>query len=276
MKLEEVERISLPCAVILSAELKRWTLLGRFVPKLIGLSRWNRRVRSLLISLGTLAHLGIPKKRYRNVNDDPRPDQVVLVELTSSSSADGEKVRRLQDDFHALISVFKPQQFISRALLEAAANVIEHAYADKSCGETMLDPRQRWYATASFDPNNKSLRFFIYDHGRGIPESLRAEQSWLEAIMSLRSFVGVGPNDSEMIDTAVDIGRTRTGKNERGKGLRDIVNVVERTGAGYVRIISGKGDYRRFFDGKVEKAQHGSHIGGTMIEWSIPINAISS
>lgn len=273
--LDGIDHISLPCAVVLSAELKRWTLHKGHVPELLDFKKWNRRVRSLLVSLGTLDHLGIPPKAYEREHDNTFPGQVVLVELTSATIQDGEKVARLQRDIQQLAEFFEPQPYIFRALLEATNNAIEHAYEDGQPLRYSDREGKRWYATASYDPNKSSLRFFVYDQGIGIPASLRSKSTWSDKINAVLSTLGLGNHDTEVIGAALELGKTRTKLPERGKGLRDMADVIECAGAGYFRVISGNGDFTAHAGEKVDKYMHGSHIGGTLVEWSIPVHAVS-
>jgi len=77
--------------------------------------------------------------------------------------------------------------------------------------------------------------------------------------------------DANLILSALEIGTTRTEKPGRGKGLDQMHDVIRQAGGGYMRIMSGRGDVTVKCDGKPGKRQLSSHIGGTMIEWSIPI-----
>lgn len=276
LNLVDIKQISLPCAVVLSAELKRWTRVKKFIPQLRDFQKWDRRVKSLLIDLGTLKHLGIAENKYKNYRDTGFPGQVVLVELTSASVQDGEKIAKLQDDIGEIAKFFEPKTYIFRALLEATNNVIEHAYKDDFPLKYSDGGEKRWYATASYDPNKGALRFFVYDQGGGIPASLRSQNDWKGAITEFFQRASLAQHDSEMIAAAFEIGKTSTEKSERGKGLKDMLDVLSAAGSGHLRVVSGQGDYTAYADGTVEKGLHGSHIGGTLVEWSIPIHAITS
>lgn len=273
LELEHIDTISLPCAVILSAELKRWTISQDFTPRLSKYGEWNQRVRSLLVHLGTLKHLGIKKKSYQRYADEKFPEQVVLVELTSADVQDGTKVGKLQNDLMEIADVFEPKRYIFRALLEATNNVIEHAYEEGIALKYANKKGNNWYATASYDPTKEALRFFVYDQGVGIPASLRAKTDWMAPIKALLDRIGLTDHDSDTIGAAFELGRSRTLQGERGKGLRDMLNVLNEARSGYIRILSGHGDYRVDYDGRVDKMRHNSHIGGTLVEWSIPIKA---
>ncbi|MBO6918786.1 MAG: hypothetical protein JJ858_10180 [Rhizobiaceae bacterium] len=275
LELEKVERISLPCAVVLSAELKRWTTHREITPRLHNYAQWDKRVRTLLVHLGTFQHLGIKRKAYRRYADETFPGQVFLVGLTSADVQDGEKVEKLQEKLMRIADFFKPQKYIFRALLEATNNVIEHAYENTIALKYANLKGNNWYATASYDPSNQSLRFFVYDQGVGIPKSLESKRDWKQLIKNWCDSMGITQHDTDTIEAAFELGKTRTMQSERGKGLRDMLNVIHEAGAGYIRVLSGHGDYKVHVNGDVEKFRHGSHIGGTLVEWSIPIDAVN-
>ena len=273
LQLKNIKEISLPCAVVLSAELKRWTVQQEFTPRLLEYAQWNKRVRSLLVHLGTLKHLGIKRRSYQRYANETFPGQVVLVELTSADVQDSVKVGKLQEDLMELADFFEPKGYIFRALLEATNNVIDHAYEE---GQALKYPNKKgnkWYATASYDPAKQALRFFVYDQGLGIPASLRGKNVWMQPIRSLLDRMGLTDHDTDTIAAAFELGKTRTLQGERGKGLRDMLNVLKEAGDGYIRVLSGHGDYRVDADGTLHKMRHGAHIGGTLVEWGIPIHA---
>lgn len=228
-----------------------------------------------MVHLGTLKHLGIKKQSYQRYADESFPKQIALVELTSAEVQDGRKVASLQEQLMKLSDFFEPKKYIFRALLEATNNAIEHAYDDNSSLKYNEFKGKRWYATASYDPSKDSLRFFVYDQGIGIPASLQAKEFWRRNIKKALNAMKLTDDDTNTISAAFEIGRSRTQKSERGKGLMDMKNVILQAGFGYIRIISGKGDYMLNSDDEVVKRRHSSHIGGTLIEWSIPIQALN-
>lgn len=52
-------------------------------------------------------------------------------------------------------------------------------------------------------------------------------------------------------------------------------NAIELAGDGYLRVLSGEGDVRFGPKKTLKKADHKSHIGGTLIEWSVPMSAFT-
>jgi hypothetical protein len=115
----------------------------------------------------------------------------------------------------------------------------------------------------------------LYDQGVGIPSTLPKNYS-MEMINSALSLLKIiQPQDGEMIQAAMQIGRSRTRLVHRGKGLADLRGFVERAGSGSLRILSGKGYYEYFADGREKVQNMGASLGGTLIQWRVPLSAIS-
>lgn len=273
--LEPLKQLSVPCAVVLGSELKRWAMINDFSPRLFELNKLSPNVINLLGDLGCFSHLGISKRVYKKRLEETALDQIALVELTSAELQDASRVSEVQRRLGKVIQDFARNDKMHRALVEATNNSIEHAYQDEL--PLRFPPRKskgRWYATASYDAGSRSLRFFVYDQGAGIPASLRSKPTILELIKSVVSWFDEGAEDAGMIEAAFEMGRSTTKLPERGKGLRDILKVLEIAGSGYLRIISGQGDVKVDPIGNIEKFSHQSHIGGTLIEWSLPLDAL--
>ncbi|MGC6744878.1 hypothetical protein ACP0HM_10080 [Escherichia coli] len=47
-----------------------------------------------------------------------------------------------------------------------------------------------------------------------------------------------------MLKAAVEIKRSSTGEEDRGKGLQDLLEFIKQRGEGYLSIMSGKGLYK--------------------------------
>lgn len=58
--------------------------------------------------------------------------------------------------------------------------------------------------------------------------------------------------------------------SNRGLGLQRMVDVVRGSGSGFLRIISGKAEIVHHHDGRIVSNGLPAHIGGTLIEWSMP------
>lgn len=138
------------------------------------------------------------------------------------------------------------------------------------------------------DATSGKLQVVFCDLGIGIPKSLFRESDqvsdgWLDR---LRNWIarhvegGKADDDALKIRAAIEIGRTRTKLQHRGKGLKQMVSTLDQIGDGdaTVEIISGNGIYRHRSRNKkvVEKAlplsdNRKTAIRGTLIHWSVPL-----
>ncbi len=56
--------------------------------------------------------------------------------------------------------------------------------------------------------------------------------------------------------------------------MEDVVTPVRDTPGAKVRILSGRGSLTYYSDGSVALNDEVLHIGGTLIEWSIPVQIV--
>jgi len=79
-----------------------------------------------------------------------------------------------------------------------------------------------------------------------------------------------------LVQAAVRVGRSRTRASHRGKGLKDVIDVINAAGAGVIRIYSNRGCYLyQMTDSspREEQKNYRHSILGTIIQWSVPIAA---
>ncbi|MGR3435745.1 MAG: hypothetical protein ACU0CO_12785 [Shimia sp.] len=271
LSLVRTTKISLPCAVILCAELQRWSNVVGIVPRLVDASRMDQSVKETLRELGGLRLLGIrPRKMGAR---RALPDQLTIIQMRSGDSSDTRALTDLQNELASLITAFSPRTEFTGGFAEAMFNSVEHAYSDAieprfpySCGK-------RWWAAGCFDPVTSSLRFFMYDQGVGIPKHLSESVKHRGLFRDIVARVSGAERDPSIIAEAAEIGRTKTGLPQRGKGVGKMWEVIKSTNGGHMRIVSGRGDVVFHADGTLRMKTLGSHIGGTLVEWSIPLDA---
>lgn len=268
--LASVKSISVPAAVVLAAELHRWALLGG-TGRLQGrnIKKWEPRVRTLLRTLGAFDLLGI--KPPKIVKEDYKAE-VVLMPLESGEKSDGAAVEKLQHWITDFSSVFQPRKYVFEGLTEAILNTIDHAYQSENQKPEFPYAGHRWWATSCFDPVNQSFRFFVYDQGIGIPATIFEKPSWREPVKLMMDKLGLANSDAAIIESAFEIGRTRTKLSQRGKGLQQMRDSIVKAGLGHIRVLSGRGDVTLDSANVIAKTTHSSHVGGTLIEWSLPVD----
>lgn len=259
-----VRKLSVPVAIVLAAEFHRWSLIKKMRLRPRNSSMWSPEVRGLLDDLGVFELL---QTRSVKASGD-WIDNLTLTPLESGESFDGEKVNELQNHFAQSLAGFTSRPDMFEGLMEAAENAISHAYP-KDYSPPYPFAGHRWWGASCLDLRQKRLRFFIYDQGAGIPFTLPKGQLW-ERIRAFLSERGVLSDDAHTLRAAFEVGRTSTGQSNRGLGLKRMADVVRNSGSGYLRIISGRAEIIHYHDDRIETNGLTTHIGGTLIEWSMP------
>ncbi len=219
-----------------------------------------------------LAHLGILDMLNYRRNVTASHEQVICWKYAIGHTTNTEEVAGLLEKNSAL-----PEQKaknLYRGISEAMTNVSHHAYPDTSSKDS-----KDWFMFYREDKNTAFVGFC--DLGVGIPETLPlTTKKSGEHNTFLKILIALFPkkqrfNDADYIRAAIELKRSRTGQNNRGKGLVDMINVIKNN-TGSLHILSNKGlyVYQCYNEQKQEYTKYYRHhsIGGTLILWSIPIN----
>jgi len=159
--------------------------------------------------------------------------------------------------------------FLHMGLTEAITNVSHHAYPEYT---KTKDRDKNWYLTGSYDTSTDRLKIVFYDQGIGIPEALPASRIG-EQVAEFIANQGLasGRKDSMLIEAAMEIARTSTGQEDRGKGLNDLVEFAKQRQNGYISILSNYGLFKIVVtNGKVSSSTFAfkNKVPGTLIIWS--------
>lgn len=170
-------------------------------------------------------------------------------------------------DLGVMVSPFRRK--ISTALTEGLLNVADHAY---EFGDYLNAERYKWWMVGGFQPESQKVNFVFMDRGCGIPQTIqeRHKGEFLKYIKAKIKGGITGSSDPYAIDFAASEDITRTLEEDRGQGLKDIIDLV-RSASGTIKIISGYGMYKLKFDGIVEEESHEVlkfPFKGTMLIWS--------
>lgn len=269
--LKPIKRLSVPVAIVLAAEFHRWSIVRNYQLRIRDSHAWAPSVRNLLSDLGVFDLLGL-----RAVADSPNDDNFTLTRLISGTKTDGYKIDQLQAQFGVVLAGFTKNPDMFAGLMEAAENAIAHGYPDGYKPKHQF-AGHRWWAASCLDPRSMTLRFFVFDQGAGIPFTLPTATFYEQIRATLAQLFGdFIPNDSVMLRAALEVGRTRTGLDHRGLGLKRMSDVVTGAENGSLRILSGKGEIVYYADERIETRDHDSHIGGTLIEWSMNADAFTN
>lgn len=227
----------------------------------------SKKIERLLEESGFFHVLGV-KKRGAVVR---RSNATRYLQCKSNTEIVGSEIPKIRDEL--LGSDLKMPQPIGkkvfRALTEAMTNVKHHAYFQKAMKNRRLDGR--WWMAAQLSLRRNLFTLTFYDAGVGIPRTLPRRYGW-ETIRGMFSMLpGFDPDDGQMIKAAVELGRTRTDADNRGKGLLDLLKLIDTVGGGSLQIFSRGGVYK-YTHSSEAFSNDSNAIEGTLIKWELPLD----
>ncbi|WP_143330315.1 hypothetical protein [Chromobacterium haemolyticum] len=170
---------------------------------------------------------------------------------------------------------------IYKGITEAMTNSVHHAYVGPrgdgvpARGET---EKRWWMFSQELDGH---LSVVMCDLGVGIQRSLPREEGAQPGFLSLlEKYLSPfmrSQREAAMIKAAVEIGYTRTKLQNRGKGLRQIVDAIVAAGdTANMVIYSNCGAYWVESESSKKVArekliQYDGSIMGTLIQWKLPV-----
>ncbi|SFY11737.1 hypothetical protein [Pseudomonas sp. NFACC36] len=160
------------------------------------------------------------------------------------------------------------------AITESISNVWQHAYDDSFFEQPVPFELRNWWIIVQ----HVGDQFFIamYDMGASIPTTI-STKPWapalIETISKLLDLTGMkvlSSGDAKSIKAAVDYGRSRFKKDNRGKGLTEAKDFVQKNPKGSMLIFSGLGHYEYKTEGDKEILETlGTLFKGTLIQWNL-------
>lgn len=271
LDLSTIKTISLAGALVLGAEIDRWRTQRGPGLRARNFADWNPKVRRMLAGLGffKLLRVKVPRRMQRELSSG----EATVLEMFSSTVTDQEFMQTTMKQLSTVAVILDQDPSVYGALVEAAYNATLHAYPNEHKYE--FPPLIKgWWATASWNPEEGCVKFLVYDQGVGIPDTLPRWSGWESVrakVAETLGGLGVGLKDaSNLIAAAIQMDRTSL-QGGHGKGLQDVIRAVETTPGSSVRILSGTGSVLYHHGGRVEKKDETLHIGGTLVEWRIPV-----
>lgn len=223
----------------------------------------NAKVAQVLKQVGIFKLLEFRKKI------EPTFADVIYWRSASGREVDGEKYDSVLGNYEGRIADVLEKKFF-RGLTEAMTNCHHHAYIDiRPDGLNALDEPKEWWM---FSQEKEGWLTVVFcDLGIGIPGSLPVKKPSLWQ----RIKTTFGKNlDAHAIQEAITDSRTRTGKHHRGKGLKQLIDVVSSASGSTVDIFSNRGCFT-IKSGEETISQFKDSILGTLIHWSVPIGDLS-
>lgn len=271
----EIEHISPSAALVLAAEFHRVYSLTNSPRFPVDLPNWKPEVRKILDELGFLKLLGVmdPTSKY----EDQGVQTYKILKFRSGSNTNSQAAAEMRDALRDLFQHLEEAQWLAcyDCLIEAMGNVVSHAYPKRNRSRLFEYPvLARWWVTGSVDPVANRMSIVFFDQGLTIPRALPRTKFGEHVMAHLNKALNVfgfdQVDDGELIDAAMEVSRTSTGKSERGLGLGQMRGLVERGNDGHMRIISRRGDYQyQRSKVKADVLNRKNGIGGTLIEWEL-------
>ncbi len=162
------------------------------------------------------------------------------------------------------------------AMQEAITNAVHHAYIQPR-GDGIRTEKDWWLFS---EYNEEGVVYLsVCDLGVGIRRTLPIIGRWASyAVEAILQRLGADTSlDAKYIKAAIELGATRTGKDNRGKGLHEMLELVKSAGSGGLRIFSDRGIFTHSGSSGVEKIlDHEMSIMGTLIQWTFNAKALGS
>lgn len=255
--------ISPAAALVLAAEIDRWRRLLDFRPVVLDVDRWNSKVCRLLHDMGLF---DLVEAQNSPVLDPTKAPTESFIPYRTGKGALGDDAVALRESIEGVIGGELPgRRDMFRGVTEAMTNVSKHAYIGPFRDGTPI-VRDAWWIGGGFDLINRRLRVLVFDQGVGIPSTLPRRYA-REAIKDVISGRGWGDQDASRIAAAMELGKTRTGMPNQGRGLPDLQLFVRSSNDGVLRILSSRGEYLYREGVAAQLTEHSKPLGGTLIQW---------
>lgn len=229
---------------------------------------------SVLNHIGFFKLVGLPEKQL------PSYPTVSCWKYSQGHVAEGAIAGRLLDHVNEQLSAHDRKR-LYRGAIEAISNCVEHAYPYPRPDGLGLNDRRWWMFVGVM---MERLVVCVCDLGVGIPATVPKKHPIEKIREVLENLNMKGTQDSEWIKVATMIKRSRTDLDHRGKGGKDIRELLQYYKGARLSIFSNKGCFRDWNREKRTSKEHvpfamideqKKSIQGTIIEWTVPLEELS-
>ncbi len=263
----KISSISTSAALVLASTVDQWKERVRGKLK-ADLPSWQADITRLLCQMGYFELLGLKKPPIKWPVGEITFLPLMRGKVGGEDS--GAMAKQLRLNIENIVGGSIKKHFLFEGLSEAITNVSQHAYTN-----VIDDKRKYWWLSASFNSVTRELCVTFYDKGAGIPKTLPAHKLFEKIKLVFDAW-----SDSKKIEAAMEIGRTSSGMEERGKGLQNLIEFAKAHEIGKVRVSSLRGCFEEAYEtgqsGKQEmgrtRTDYKHSVGGTLIEWSVILN----
>lgn len=219
----------------------------------------NQKAAQVLKQVGILSLL---KYRRRIV---PTDKDVVNWRFANGHEVVGERYDDILGHYDGMLTSCIQTGFY-HGLTEAMTNCCHHAYILKrEDGLAVENEESNWWMFSQEKDGELSVVFC--DLGVGIPRTLplKSPPLWKK----IMSTIGM-TSDGKIIQAAVEESKTRTGLHHRGKGMKQLLEVAQKSKNGHLVVYSNRGCYS-FRNGKEYNYDFKDSVLGTLITWKVAI-----
>ena len=268
---DAIRQIDAAAVLMLAAELEVVKFYHKPSKMATDNSNWSPKVRALVNQMGFLELLAPESKISSHTESTKRK---VFVKFKSGNKVIGETVMQIIKNLQGNITVgeLSPDLLLHlyAGIVEATINTFHHAHNDDH--KYLNDELNRWWISASIDKKTNKIEVVCYDRGATIPITIRNSDKKWKGVQFFWQGLFEQYSDGEIIHAAMELTRTSTNLEERGKGLPELLRLIDENNQGILRIYSGTG-MAEFFPIQKKKKPKFSKLSqkmqGTLIEWSI-------
>jgi hypothetical protein len=220
-----------------------------------------------------LNHLGLLALMKRTGTVPVNADSVRYWQVETGDDVVGESTKSVVTSYRQSTSE-ADSSHLYRGLTEAMTNCKHHAYTQDRGDGTGVPTTVRWWMFSQM--KDDKLHVSLCDLGIGFKRSLLEGKEWpVRTVYSIVDKLSPKRNDSSFIRAALKLGESRTGQKHRGKGLPELLAVIQSRG-GWLRILSNAGlyTYRPASPGTsagADTKDFTDSILGTIISWELPL-----
>lgn len=264
-------QMSTETCVVLAAEIDRCKRKVR--DSIFGSYPTNAQVYDVLNEIGFFQLVGV--KASKPIFDNS--PEIAAVRLQSGSDNPANMMKGMKELFYSEDGI-NPQSPYSgkvfRALTEAMANAVEHAYPENYRNANAITCVPVWWRAGFKLHKSNQVLIILYDQGAGIPNTL--DVNWKEKLAELSSFLAREPFDDEKLVLAMEKGRSRTRQPGRGQGSYDMQSLIRESKEGVLTIFSCQGKYEYGSDGNWGKNSLKTPLNGTLVIWQVCLDTLES
>lgn len=267
-----VRRMIVDAALLFKAELSRLTQLrGIRIDAIAPASHRTQQV---------LKQTGIDRLLNLNIELEPSREDVIHWRIAEGPRAgvDPTSLEPMMEDIEEVTGLATHPVY--QGIIESIGNCAEHAYKDHPDVTWRMPDNPSWWVFQQV--KDGVLMVVVCDLGigvnRALPLTLASEQGLLQKLMHVvRRTKG---EDARALLAAMEYGRSSTGLQQRGKGMKNAHAVINDHGEGDFYAMSNKGCYvyRKASPSaegqhKTVKLRHSIH--GTILGWRLPLEQTS-